>query len=126
MLFIQRGGYIDVSHLSIVAADVCTCWRARARVCVLVCVRERERERETERQTDRQRIFQATLTRWTDGIFPIEFETVMAGWPMVNIEGVTGYTLKINFVLENSADLDEMPHDVAFHLGFHCLSKYPS
>ena len=29
--------------------------------------------------------------------------------------------LKMYFVLANSADPDEMPHDVAFHLGLHCL-----
>ena len=30
----------------------------------------------------------------------------------------------IVFVLANSADTDEMPHYVAFHLGLHCLPKY--
>ena len=30
-------------------------------------------------------------------------------------------SLKIDFVLANSADLDEMLHYVAFHLGLHCL-----
>ena len=25
----------------------------------------------------------------------------------------------------NIVDHDEMPHDVTFHLGLHCLSKYP-
>ena len=25
----------------------------------------------------------------------------------------------------NSVDPDEMPHGAAFHLGFHCLPKYP-
>ena len=48
--------------------------------------------------------------------------------------GVTGYnfqkkivfySLTINFVLANSADPDEMPHYAAFHLGLHCLPKYP-
>ena len=33
-------------------------------------------------------------------------------------------SLKIDFVLANSED-DEMLHNVAFHLGLHCLSKYP-
>ena len=32
--------------------------------------------------------------------------------------------MKINFILANSADPDEMPHSVPFHLGFHCLQKY--
>ena len=33
--------------------------------------------------------------------------------------------LKISFVIANSASPDEMPHNAAFHLGLHCLSKYP-
>ena len=28
-------------------------------------------------------------------------------------------------ILANSADPDEMQHDAAFHLGLHCLPKYP-
>ena len=49
------------------------------------------------------------------------------------LRGVTGsnfqYTiaflsLKLNFVTANSADLDKMPHCVAFHLGLCCLPKY--
>ena len=28
------------------------------------------------------------------------------------------------FVLANTVDPDEMPHDAAFHLGLHCLPKY--
>ena len=28
------------------------------------------------------------------------------------------------FIFANSADTDEMPHSVAFHLFLHCLSKY--
>ena len=31
---------------------------------------------------------------------------------------------KIDFVLANSADPDEMPHNAAFNLGLHCLLKY--
>ena len=34
-------------------------------------------------------------------------------------------SLKIDFVLANSADPDEMPHYASFHLCLHCLSKYP-
>ena len=34
-------------------------------------------------------------------------------------------SLKIDFILANSADTDEMPHHAAFHLGLHCLPKYP-
>ena len=33
-------------------------------------------------------------------------------------------SLKIVFILANSADSDEMPHYAAFHLGLHCLTKY--
>ena len=33
--------------------------------------------------------------------------------------------LKIDFVLANRPDSDEMPHVAAFHLGLHCLPKYP-
>ena len=48
--------------------------------------------------------------------------------------GVTGYvfqqnivslSLKMDLVLANSADPDEMQHDAAFYLSLHCLSKYP-
>ena len=47
---------------------------------------------------------------------------------------VTGYTLqnnivifflKVDFVLTNSVELDEMPHYAAFRLGLHCLPKFP-
>ena len=31
---------------------------------------------------------------------------------------------KFVFILANSADLDEMLHCAAFHLGQHCLTKY--
>ena len=34
-------------------------------------------------------------------------------------------SLKIIFILANIVDPDEMPHEVAFHLGLHNLSKYP-
>ena len=34
------------------------------------------------------------------------------------------FSLKFIFILANSVDPDEMPHDVAFHLGLHCLPKY--
>ena len=35
------------------------------------------------------------------------------------------HSLEIVFILANSAEPDEMPLSVAFHLFFHCLSKYP-
>ena len=34
-------------------------------------------------------------------------------------------SLKLVLTLANSADPDEMQHTAAFHLGLHCLSKYP-
>ena len=33
--------------------------------------------------------------------------------------------LRIVLILANSADPDEMQHNAAFHLGLHCLQKYP-
>ena len=33
-------------------------------------------------------------------------------------------SLKIDLILANSVDPDEMPHYAAFHLGLHCLLKY--
>ena len=37
-----------------------------------------------------------------------------------------GAFLKVCFNLANSVDPDEMQHYAAFHLGLHCLHKYPS
>ena len=34
-------------------------------------------------------------------------------------------SLKIILILANSADPDEMQPHAAFHLGLHCLPKYP-
>ena len=34
-------------------------------------------------------------------------------------------SLKLVFILANSADPDEMLHCAAFHLGLHCFPKYP-
>ena len=51
-----------------------------------------------------------------------------------NFGGVTGYNFQIKivflslmivFVLENSVDTDELPPNVAFHLGLHYFPKYP-
>ena len=74
--------------------------------------------------------------------FPIKFDTVKLGWSIVYIEGSLVIISKKNiflslkiefvlansagfFVLANSADPVEMPHDAAFHLGLHFLPKYP-
>ena len=34
---------------------------------------------------------------------------------------IVGLSLKIDFVLANSVDPNEIPHNAAFLLGFHCL-----
>ena len=34
-------------------------------------------------------------------------------------------SLKVVLILANSADIDEMQHYAAFHLGLHYLPKYP-
>ena len=34
-------------------------------------------------------------------------------------------SMKIVLILANIVDPDEMPHYAAFHLGLHCLPKYP-
>ena len=55
-----------------------------------------------------------------------------SGWSIVYIDksvynfpkNIIFLSLKIEFVSPNSADPDEMPHSVAFHLGLHCLQKY--
>ena len=33
--------------------------------------------------------------------------------------------MKVVLIIANSADPDEMQHYAAFHLGLHCLPKYP-
>ena len=65
--------------------------------------------------------------------FSIKFDTVKSGWSSVYIEGsqviistkIVFLSLKIDFVLANSVNPDEMLHIAAFHQGLHCLSKYP-
>ena len=63
--------------------------------------------------------------------FSITVYTVNSVWSIVYIEGsqviISKYyyifSLKIGFVLANSADPDEMLNYAAFHLGLHCLPK---
>ena len=65
--------------------------------------------------------------------FSIKLHTIKSGWSNVYFEGtkviisknILFLSLKIDFVTANSADLDEMPLHAAFHLGLHCLPKYP-
>ena len=52
------------------------------------------------------------------------------GWSILYIEGSQVRIFKKNFVVlslvqANIADPDEMLHYAAFHLGLHCLPKYP-
>ena len=57
----------------------------------------------------------------------IKFDTVRSGWSIIYIHSDQQViiknaflSLRINFDFENSADHDEMPPYVAFHLGLHC------
>ena len=61
--------------------------------------------------------------------FSINFDTVKSGWYIISTEVILSkkylfFSVKINFVLANGADPDEMPHNAAFHQGLHCLPKY--
>ena len=63
--------------------------------------------------------------------FSINFNIVKLGWSIIYIEGSLViisekciFSLKIDFVLANSADSYEMQHYAAFHLDLHCLTKY--
>ena len=40
-------------------------------------------------------------------------------------KNIAFFCLKICFTFTNSVDPDEKQHYAAFHLGLHCLSKYP-
>ena len=60
--------------------------------------------------------------------FSITLHTIKSGWSIVYIEGShvmifkkIFISLKFFFVLVNSSDPDEMPHDAVFHLDLHCL-----
>ena len=64
---------------------------------------------------------------------PIQINTIRMGFPIHILRGhrlkfSNNYvlqSLKIVFIFANSAGPDEMPRCVAFHLGLHCLPKYP-
>ena len=67
--------------------------------------------------------------------FSIKLHTIKLGGSIV-YRGATGYnfqkkyivflSLKIDYDLANSADPDGIiPYYTAFHLGLHCLPKYP-
>ena len=50
---------------------------------------------------------------------------ILRGHRLLFPKHIVFLSLKIDFALANSADPDEMPPCVAFHLGLPCLSKYP-
>ena len=64
--------------------------------------------------------------------FPIHIDTISIGLPIVyfkrsqvEFSKLSGISVPdVVLILANSADPDEMQHDVAFHLGLHCLPKY--
>ena len=57
--------------------------------------------------------------------YPTKFDTVKIGWPIIPIKGsqVTISVSEDYFCL--SSKIDEVLHYGAFHLGLHCLPKYP-
>ena len=61
--------------------------------------------------------------------FPIQIKTIRREYIYGHRLSFFNYFivlfLRTFFYLENSVDPDEMPHYAAFHLGLHCLSKYP-
>ena len=65
-------------------------------------------------------------------LYYVKFYTVNPGWSIYTMrkslvmssKNIVFVSLKNAFRLVNSADPDEMPHSVAFHLGIHCLQKY--
>ena len=65
--------------------------------------------------------------------FPIQINTIWTGLsikcfkgPQVEIpNNYVLHSLKIIFIVANGAGHDEMLHFAAFHLGLHCLPKYP-
>ena len=67
--------------------------------------------------------------------FPIHIDTISMGLPIVYFKGSQVDFSKLHvwciFVPEGCFNLskqcrpDKMQHYAAFHLGFHCMSKYP-
>ena len=49
----------------------------------------------------------------------------LSGHRLLFQNNIVFLSVKIIFILANSADPDEMLHSVPFYLGFHCLQKYP-
>ena len=66
--------------------------------------------------------------------FPIHIDAIGLGLPILYFKGpqvevselLFFLSLKVDvLILANSADSGEMQHYAAFHLGLHCLPKYP-
>ena len=65
--------------------------------------------------------------------FSTHIDTISMGLPTVYFKGSqvefsnddVVLSLNVVLILANSADPDEMQHNAAFHLGLHCLPKYP-
>ena len=63
--------------------------------------------------------------------YPIHINTIKMELSILYLKGLSVkiskndafLSLKIVFILANSADPDEMPHKAAFHLGLHYLLK---
>ena len=60
---------------------------------------------------------------WTDGRWTDAGVTGISS-PMRVTKNIVFLSLKIDFVLANSEDPNEMLHFAAVHLGLHCFSKY--
>ena len=63
--------------------------------------------------------------------FSTKLHTIKSGRSIVHNEGshfiieiIAYLSLKIDFVIANSANSDELSHSAAFHLGLYCLSIY--
>ena len=82
-------------------------------------------------QFQKQDVSRLTLCVPMDSSF--WFYTIHLGWSIVYIEWSQViisnffhiFSLLIDFVLGSSADPDEMQQCMTFHLGLHCLPKYP-
>ena len=71
------------------------------------------------------------LTPFRPMEFSIKLHTIKSGWSIVCIDvsqvitsKKKSFSLRINFVLANSAGPDEMLHHATFHLCLHCLLKF--
>ena len=60
--------------------------------------------------------------------YSVKLDTVKSGWSIIYIEGsqvIISERKKMYFFLYSLRIDDEMSHNAAFHLGPHCLPKYP-